>query len=340
MSSFSALFHLIRCLIAPRLRLAAEILALRQQLAVLNRSTRRPQLGRRDRLFWVILAKLWRNWREVLIIVKPETVVKWHKEGFRLYWRWKSKSRRVGRPQIDKEIRELITRISRENPLWGVPRIQSELRLLGVEVAASTVAKYRIKVAKPPSQTWKTFLENHVEQIASIDFFTVPTVKFRVLYCFLVLLHDRRRAVHFNVTEHPTAAWTAQQMIEAFPEDTVPRFLLRDRDSIYGEEFHRRIKGMGIEEVPTAPHSPWQNPFIERLIGSIRRECLDHLIIINEDHLRRILREYFDYYHHCRPHQSLERNSPRPREIEASKKGKVVSISQAGGLHHLYRRAA
>jgi putative transposase len=165
-------------------------------------------------------------------------------------------------------------------------------------------------------------------------------VRFRVLYCFLVLLHDRRRAVHFNVTEHTTAAWTAQQIIEAFPEDTVPHFLLRDRDSIYGEDFRRRVKGMGIEEVPTAPHSPWQNPFVERLIGSIRRECLDHLIIINEDHLGRILREYFDYYHHCRPHQSLEGNSPRPREIEAPKKGKVVSIPQVGGLHHLYRRAA
>jgi len=340
MSGFSTLFHLIRCLIAPRLRLAAEILALRQQLAVLNRSAKRPQLRRRDRFFWVLLSKLWRDWREVLIIIKPETVVKWHKEGFRLYWRWKSKTRRVGRPQIDKEIRELITRISRENPLWGVPRIQSELRLLGFEVAESTVAKYRIKVAKPPSQTWKTFLKNHAGQIASIDFFTVHTMSFRILYCFIILLHDRRKVVHFNVTTHPTAVWTAQQMIEAFPEDTAPRYLLRDRDQIYGEEFRLRVKGMQIEEVITAPRSPFQNPYAERVIGSIRRECLDHLIIIGEDHLRRALRDYFDYYHNVRPHQALERNSPAPREIEAPVKGKVISIPQVGGLHHRYRRAA
>jgi putative transposase len=264
----------------------------------------------------------------------------WHKQGFRLYWHWKSKARRIGRPQIDKEIRGLIRRMSRENPLWGVPRIQSELRLLGFDLAESTIAKYRVRSKKPPSQTWKTFLDNHQAQIASIDFLTVPTATFRVLYCFLILLHDRRRVVHFNVTAHPTAAWTAQQIVEAFPEDRAPRFLLRDRDQIYGEEFHRRVRGMWIEEVPTAPHSPWQSPYVERLIGSIRRECLDHVMIINEDHLRRILREYFDYYHYCRPHQSLEKNSPTPREIEPPKKGKVVSISQVGGLHHRYRRAA
>jgi putative transposase len=221
-----------------------------------------------------------------------------------------------------------------------VPRIQSELRLLGIEVAESTRAKYRIKVAKPPSQTWKTFLENHVGQLASIDFFTLHTLSFRTLYCFIILLHDRRRVVHFNVTAHPTAVWTAQQMIEAFPEDRAPRYLLRDRDQIYGEGFRLRVKGMQIEEVIIAPQSPFQNPYAERLIGSIRRECLDHLIIINEEHLRRILREYLDYYHHSRPHQSLERNSPTPREIELPPKGKVISIPQVGGLHHLYRRAA
>jgi putative transposase len=266
--------------------------------------------------------------------------VKWHKEGFRLNWRWKSKTRWVGRPQINKEIRELIARISCENPLWGVPRIQSELRLLGIEVAESTVAKYRIKVAKPPSQTWKTFLENHVGPLASIDFFTVHTLSFRTLYCFIILLHDRRRVVHFNVTAHPTAVWTAQQMIEAFPEDTAPRYLLRDRDQIYGEEFRLRVKGMQIEEVITAPRSPFQNPYAERVIGSIRRECLDHLLIIDENHLRRILRDYFDYYHNSRPHQSLERNSPAPQEIEARAKGKVIAIAQVGGLHHRYQRAA
>jgi len=286
-----------------------------------------------------MLSRLWKEWREALIIVQPETVLKWHREGFRLYWRWKSKAP-IGRPKIDLEIRELIRRMSRENPLWGTPRIQSELRLLGFEVAERTVAKYRIKHAKPPSHTWKTSLANHAKQIAGIDFFTVPTIHFRNLYCFVILLHDRREVMHFNVTEHPTAEWAARQIIEAFPEDTAPRFLLRDRDQTYGEEFRRRVKGIQIEEVITAPHSPWQNAYAERLIGSIRRECLDHVIIFNEAHLRGILRGYFDYYHNARPHQSLERNSPAPREIELQTRGKVISIPQVGGLHHRYQRAA
>src|SRR5215813_1129529 len=340
MPLFSAFFLLIRCLIMPRVALATEILALRQQLIVLNRSVKRPQLRDRDRFFWAMLSKLWKDWREVLVIVKPDTVVKWHRQGFKLYWKWKSRARGVGRPKIDQEIRELIRKMSRENPLWGVPRIQAELHLLGFDVEESTVAKYRVKSKKPPSQTWKSFLRNHVGQIAAIDFFTVHTLSFRTLYCFIILLHDRRRVVHFNVTAHPTAVWTAQQMIEAFPEDSAPRYLLRDRDQIYGEEFRLRVKGMQIEEVITAPRSPFQNPYAERVIGSIRRECLDHLLIIDENHLRRVLRDYFDYYHNSRPHQSLERNSPAPREIEAPSKGKVIAIPQVGGLHHRYQRAA
>src|SRR5262249_35923577 len=205
MPGFSVLFHLIRCLIAPRLRLAAEIVSLRQQLAVLNRSTKRPQLRRRDRFFWVMLSKLWKDWREVLVIVKPDTVVKWHRQGFKLFWKWKSKSCRAGRPEIDQEIRELIRKMSRENSLLGTPRIQAELHLLSFDVAESTVAKYRVRSNKPPSQTWRTFLENHLEHIAAIDFFTVHTLSFRILYCFIILLHDRRKVVHFNVTAHPTA---------------------------------------------------------------------------------------------------------------------------------------
>jgi putative transposase len=264
----SAFFLVLRPLILPRLTLAAENLALRQQLAVLNRITKRPQLCKQDRLFWVILSKLWKNWREVLLIVKPQTVVKWHRQGFRLYWRWKSKAP-IGRPKINKEIRELIRRMSRENPLWGTPRPRSELRLLGFEVAEATVAKYRIKNAKPPSQTWKTFLANHAKLIVAVDFFTVHTMSFRTFYCFIILLHDRRKVVHFNVTPHPTAVWTARQILEAFPEDTAPRYLLRDRDQIYGEEFRHRVEGMQIEEVITAPRSPFQNPYAERLIGSL-----------------------------------------------------------------------
>jgi putative transposase len=266
------------------------------------------ELYRRDRFFWVILSRLWKNWRQVLIIVKPETVT--------------------------KEIRELIKRMSLENPLWGTPRLQSELRLLGFDLAEFTVAKYRVRGGASPSLTWKTFLTNHAKQIAAIDFFTVPPLTFRNLYCFIILLHDRRQVVHFNVTVHPTAEWTARQLIEAFPEDSAPRYLLRDRDQIYGAEFRLRVQGMQIEEVITAPRSSFQNPYAERVIGSIRRECLDHLIIIGEDHLRRSLRDYFDYYHNSRPHDALERNSPTPREIEAPAKGKVIAIPQVGGLHH------
>jgi transposase InsO family protein len=202
------------------------------------------------------------------------------------------------------------------------------------------VAKYRVRSRTSPSQTWKTFLANHAKQIAAVDFFTVPTITFRNLYCFIILLHDRRKVVHFNVTAHPTAEWTARQLIEAFPEDSAPRYLLRDRDQIYGTEFRLRVNGMQIEEALTAPRSPFQNPNAERVIGSIRRECLDHLIIIGEDHLRRTLPDYLDYYHNSRPHQALEMNSPIPREIEAPANGKVISIPQVGGLRHRYRRAA
>jgi len=208
----------------------------------------------------------------------------------------------------------------------GSAGIQAELHLLGYEIAESTVAKYRVRSRKPPSQNWKSFLTNHAGQIVAIDFFTVPTVTFNVLYGFVVLLHDRRQVVHFNVTAHPTALWTAQQIIEAFPEETAPRFLLRDRDQIYGEHFRCRVVGMGLEEVVTAAQSPWQNPYAERLIGSVRRECLDHLIVLGEGQLRRILREYFDYYNEVRPHQSLEKNSPLRREIELPTKGRVISI--------------
>jgi putative transposase len=230
--------------------------------------------------------------------------------------------------------------MSRENPLWGAPRVQSELTLLGYQVAQSTVAKYLHRSRKPPSQSWRTFLDNHVGTLASVGFFTVPTATYRVLYCLLVLRHDRRRVVHFNVSAHPTERWTAQQLIEAFPFDEAPNYLIRDRDGIYGKYFQRRVKGMGIEEVPTAPRSPWQNPYIERLIGSIRRECLDHVIVLNERHLRRILKISFEYYHSSRTHLSLQRNAPTARAVEPRQRGRVISFPKVGGLHHRYARAA
>ena len=339
MGALQVVTILLRLLLQSRATLAAENLALRQQVAVLQRSVTRPRLHRRDRIFWVWLSRLWRGWRSGLLVVQPETVLRWHREGFRLYWRLKSR-KPCGRPKLDAGIRALIRRMSRDNPTWGRRRIRSELHLLGHEVAELTVAKYMVRGGRPPSQGWRVFLANHAREIAAIDFFTVPTVNFRILICFLVLRHHRRTVVHFNVTNHPTARWTAQQIVEAFPYDTAPRYLLRDRDRIYGSCFANRVRGMGIEEIRITPHSPWQNAFVERLIGSIRRECLNHVLVINEAHLLRVLREYFAYYHDSRPHQSLDGNAPRPREIELPSRGKIVAEPQVGGLHHRYRRAA
>jgi len=339
MGFVSMIVFFLRAVLGNRAAIAAENLALRQQLVVLQVSAKRPKLRKRDLLLWVWLSRLWSGWRSCLMIVKPETVIRWHREGFPLYWRWKSSKKR-GRPKTDAEIRLLIRRMVRENPTWGAPRIQSELALLGHDVAESTVAKYMGRARKPPSQTWRTFLENHVPDIAAIDFFIVATVRFRLLYCFLVLRHHRRRVVHFNVTPHPTAHWTAQQAVEAFPFDEAPRFLSRDHDGIYGDDFRERIKHLGIEEVVIAYRSPWQSPHVERLIGSIRRECLDHVIVFNEAHLIRILGEYFAYYHEARAHLSLDRNAPQPRTIQPPNQGRIIAIPHVGGLHHRYTRAA
>jgi transposase InsO family protein len=341
MGIIQAIFVFLRAFIIGRAAAAAEILALRQQLAVCRQSIKRPKLRPRDRIFWVMLSCLWPDWRSALAIVQPETVIRWHRQGFKLYWKWKSRPRgKPGRPPIGREIRSLIQRMSRENPTWGAPRILSELLLLGHEVAEATVAKYMVRQRKPPSQTWRTFLANHVPDIAACDFFTVPSVSFRVLYVFVVLCHDRRQVIHFNLTTNPCATWTAQQIINAFPYEEAPRFLIRDRDGVYGDYFRNRIKDMEIEEVLIAPHSPWQNPYCERVIGSIRRDCLNRLIVLNGRHLYRILTDYFDYYHNSRPHLSLDRNSPIPREVEPPSQGEVFSIRQVGGLHHRYSRAA
>ena len=223
---------------------------------------------------------------------------------------------------------------------WGAPRIHRELLKLGIDISQATVSKYMVRQQKPPSQTWRTFLENHADCIAGIDFFTVPTATFRILYVFIVLSHNRRHIMHFNVTTHPTAQWTAQQLVEAFPFDSAPRYLLRDRDTIYGERVQRRISSLGIKEVITAPSSPWQNPFVERIIGSIRRDCLDHVVVFNERHLRRILCEYFDYYHTCRTHMSLNKDPPETRLVEPPELGNVVAFPRVGGLHHRYGRIA
>lgn len=328
-------------LLRSRASLQLEILALRQQLAmVADRDRKRLSFHKSERIFWVWLYRLWPACLQTLKIFKPDTLVRWHRKGFRLYWTWKSRPCQGGRPAIDPDVRKLIRTMSRNNIGWGAPRIHGELKMLGIEISESTVAKYMIRHCNPPSQTWRTFLENHATELVSVDFFTVLTATFRILYVLVILHHERREIVHFNVTEHPTAQWTAQQLVEAFPFDSAPRYLLRDRDSIYGGRFRNRVKSLGIDEVLTAPRSPWQNPYVERIIGSIRRECLNHVIIINERHLRRQLKSYSIYYHEARTHLSLDKQSPVPRSIEPPEQGKVVAIPHVGGLHHEYRRAA
>ena len=270
-----------------------ENLALRQQLALIRRRAKRPRFGQLDRLFRMWLSQRWARWREALQIVQPQTVIRWHRQGFRAFWNRKSRRGRTGRPPVDCEVAKLVRTMALANPLWGAPRIHGELLKLGLDVSQRTVGRLMPRRSKPPSRTWRAFLQNHLADLVSVDFFVVPTVTFRVLYVFVVLLHYRRKVVHFNVTDSPTAAWTAQQIIEAFPHDSAPRFLLRDRDSIYGGEFRRRVKSIGIAQVLTTPRSPWQNPFAERVIGTIRRELLDHVIVLNEGHLRRRLHNYF-----------------------------------------------
>jgi putative transposase len=321
--------------------LQLENLALRHQIAVLQRPVRkRPKLTPRDRLLWVLLSRIWRDWRSALAIVKPETVLAWHRAGFRLFWTWKVRHGQPGRPVISRQVRDLIRKMCRENPGWGAPRIHGELLKLGIDIGESSVSKYMVRPRKPPSQTWRTFLENHAQQLASIDFFTVPTIRFQILYVFLVLAHDRRRILHFNVTAHPTAEWTGQQLREAFPFDQLPRYLLRDRDAIFGDAFRAQVRDMGILEVLSTPRSPWQRAYVERVIGSIRRECLDHVIVLHETSLRRVLGSYFDYYHRSRTHLSLSKDSPEPRSIQPPDMGPVVAVPQVGGLHHRYERRA
>ncbi len=336
----TTLFAIAKTVLKTRGDLAFENLALRQQIAILKRINPRRRLTDRDRLFWVWMSKVWDDWAEVLLLVRPETVIRWQRKGFKLYWKRRSQRRGAGRPKTDREVQALIVRMAQANPIWGAPRIHGELLKLGIEVSQRTVGRLMPKRRNPPSQGWRAFLDNHIKELIALDFFVVPTATFRVLFVLLVLAHDRRRVVHYNVTEHPSAEWTARQVVQAFTWDTAPRYLLHDRDSIFGALFRRRVKCMGIEEVLTAPRSPWQNPYVERLIGSVRRECLDHVVVMGETHLRRILRSYFTYYHQSRCHLSLGKDPPESRPVHPPGMGKVITIPEVGGLHHRYERRA
>lgn len=324
-----------------RLSVQLENAALRHQLSLYQRAHRRPAVAPSDRLLWSFLARLWCGWRGALFFVQPRTVIQWHKRRFRDYWRRLSRGGCCGRPAISRELRNLIRRMWQANPTWASPRIVGELRMLGIDIAKSTVEIYRPKLRKPPSPSWRTFLKQQMRETVTIDFFTVPTARLRVLFVLIILSRDRRKVVHFNMTEHPTADWTAQQLVEAFPWESPPSYPLRDQDSIYGKHFRKRVRSMGMKECPIAPRSPWQNSYVERVIGSIRRECLDHIIVLDRRHLIRILRSYFAYYHQWRPHRSLVMDSPDGRSVHSLELGEVIEFPAAYGLHHTYiRRAA
>ncbi len=328
--------NLIASLFKSKCRLEAENAALRQQLIVLQRKVRgRVQFTNSDRLFFIQLYRWCPSVLKVMMIIRPETLVRWHRAGFRRYWRWKSRSA-GGRPPIHAELRALIWRMSVDNRLWGAPHIHGELLKLGFAVAQSTVAKYMAKNGEPSGQSWSTFLHNHLPHIAAMDLFVVPTIGFIQLYVLVIVRLARRELVSINVTAHPTSEWIAQQITEAFPWNEAPCYLVRDRDGIYGAAVTRRLRAMGIRDKPIAPSSPWQNTYAERLIGTIRRECLDHMIVFGETHLCRILRKYTAYYNVSRIHRSLNKDAPFHRTIE--RVGAITSRPVLGGLHHQYCR--
>jgi putative transposase len=335
-----SIFRFVRLLLSGHQAIAIENAALRLQLAAFQRKRKRPLLTTLDRVFWITLRRLWSGWRRPLLYVRADTVTRWQRERFRRFWARLSKrhGRRRGRPATAVEIRRLIERMVVANPLWRAPPIHGELKMLGIAISERTVSRILRGLPHPPTQTWKTFLHNHLNQSVSIDFFTVPTITMKVLFVFMVLEHRRRQVLHFNVTEHPTAAWTSQQIVEAFLDRDAPRYLMRDRDSIYGDEVRLRISSMGIEDLLTAPRSPWQNPYVERLIGSIRRDCLNHFVILNAKHLKRALASYFGYYHGSRTHLGLDKQCPFPRQVSSI--GRIIAIPQLGGLHHRYERVA
>jgi hypothetical protein len=335
---FGALIRLFR----SRRDLVFENFVLRQQLAVLKRRHPRPKLDLLDRLVWVAVRRFWSQWKQVLIIITPETVVRWHRAGFRLYWTLISRVKKpLGRRQTPTEVRHLIFQMVAENPTWGAPRIHGELLMLGFDISERTISRWMKRAPRDPepAKRWLAFLRNHREAIAAMDFFTVPTITFGVLYCFFVIRHDRRRILHFNVTKHPTSLWVVQQLREAFPFGSAPRFLILDRDAKYGLEVPATVRSLGISPVRTSFESPWQNGVAERWVESCRRDLLDHVIALDERHLKRLLSEYVRYHHEDRTHLGLGKETPNGR-AHSKAYGRVLSQERLGGLHHRYDRAA
>ncbi len=333
----TVLTHFARALFRSRPGLAIENGALRQQLALFKEKRPRPRLRGADRAFWVLLRRFWPGWANALIIVKPETVVRWHRAGFKSYWR--RKSRRVGRPRIAPDIRALVRRMASEND-WGAPKIHAELLKLGHDVSERTVSRYLPRKPADPDaiERWKTFLRNHRDAIGGMDFLTVPTATFNVLYVFFVIDHARRRIRHANVTAHPSAAWVIQQLREAFPFESSLRYLILDRDAIFQGRVTAAIKNMGVKPKLISYRSPWQNGVAERWVATLRRELLDHVVVLNEKHLRRLVAEYVAYYNEDRCHCSVGKDAPvsRPVTAKPSTTAKVVALPRVGGLHHRY----
>jgi putative transposase len=315
------LFILATQSLRSRCDLLLENLALRQQLSIFKQKQPKPRLGASDKLFWVLLCRFWAGWKQALILVQPETVVRWRRAGFKLYWTWLSRHRaRVGRKCVGRELRDLIFRMVIENRTWGAPRIHGELTMLGFDVSERTVQRWMRKAPRSPepAKRWAAFLSNHREAIAAMDFFTVPTLTFGVLYCFFVIAHDRRRILHCNVTRHPTSAWVVQQLREAFPYDSVPKYLIFDRGANFNGEMIETVKSFGIQPKRTSYRSPWQNGVAERWVGNCRRDLLDHVIVVNERHLKRLMNEYVRYYHEDRTHLGLAKGTPAGRGAENS----------------------
>jgi transposase InsO family protein len=325
----------------PRQDLVLENLLLRHQLAVLTRPTRtrpRARLRTWDKVRWVLARRWCADRREHLAIVTPDTVVGWHRQGWCLFWRWKSRSR-GGRPHLSPEVRELIATMSRENPLWGTERVRGELLKLGIVVSNRSIRRYRWRgPRRPPSQTWRTFLRNHSHHLWAADLFTVPMLTFKTLYVLVFIAHGRRELVHVNVTANPTAAWVWRQLIEATPWANNPRHLLHDRDAVYGRAFRQRARRVGVDSIATPVRAPRANAVVERAIGTLRRECLDRLIVLDEHHLLWVLREFGTYYNQERPHRTLRLRTP---ELKLRPLTSPVRLRPVlNGLHHVYERAA
>lgn len=332
------IFEFLRSLLKSQKNLVCENLLLRQQLEIYQRQSKKPKLENTDRFILAGLCRLFNSWKPVLLVVKPETVIKWHRKGFKYYWR--RKSRHIGRPHIDWKLIKLIRRLQKDNPLWSAQRIQEELAKLGYSVCDNTVSKYMKKPRADPDQRqrWQTFLRNHAKHIIGIDFMVVRTIFFRTVYVFIMVSHDRRKILYFNISSNPHSQWTIQRLCGTVAYDETTKHVIRDNDAIFSWDFKLTVHRLGLKDTLTAFRSPWQNGTCERVIGTLRRECLDHMIILNEKYLHSVLSKFIEYYNSYRTHMSLDKDTPVHRTVQ--REGKIVSQSVLGGLHHVYSRVA